>query len=60
MISKSQLVVDTRKSILELVNFYLNVSRGIDDLVEEDDYDDLERMLDVRLENMISEISGTE
>lgn len=53
MTSKVKTVVKTREKLLTLFNSYLFCARGIENLPEEGDYDDLEDGIDAILEKLI-------
>tara|TARA_R110000868_G_scaffold73832_2_gene213718 strand:+ start:1101 stop:1271 length:171 start_codon:yes stop_codon:yes gene_type:complete len=50
MSSKTKKIASTRKRICDLIDSYLSVARGIDDIQEEGDWDDFEDSLDEILE----------
>lgn len=53
MASKSQLVIDTRKEIIETVKSYLYTAREIENLEAEEDFSDLEEEIDESLEKLL-------
>lgn len=53
MTSKSQLVIDTRKEIIETVKSYLYTAREIEDLEAEEDFSDFEEEIDESLEKLL-------
>ena len=55
MASKTKRVSKTRKKLVDLFSSYLSVARGIDDIKEEGDIDDLEDAIDVLLESLLKD-----
>ena len=55
MASKSQQIINTRDRILQQVADYVSLARGGDDLNEEEDWSDLEEVVDRILESYTDE-----